>query len=239
MLALQALVFQRRHVFEAAALLGDQRIGGAVIGIGTLNQVVALREAHDDVATMGPKRHPDEAGRLREVHIVQLLVQLLGEQFGKLILESLALFVGERQVMRIGANAQHLGIDELDRQIAGFLDLRACAIAPEEHSEDRQYCDRQPAPLSGICHRKLLHFRPTMVANFRKISATSTNEGPLKPQMSKMLCSPIGPRNRNNPGSARVACAATQTWPRRSVELPIARRGETEAEIWLMPHGSL
>jgi hypothetical protein len=70
--------------------------------------------------------------------------------------------------MRIGADAQHLGIDEFDRQIAGFVDLRARDIAPDEYGEDRQYCDRQPAPLSGICHQKLLHFRPTMVANFGK-----------------------------------------------------------------------
>ena len=191
-LAFQALVFQRRHVFEAAALLGDQRIGGAVIGIGALNQVVALREAHDDVATMGAKRHPDEAGRLREVHVVQLLVQLLGEQFGELVLESLALVVGERQIVRIGADAQHLGIDELDRQIAGFLDLRARDIAPDEYGEDRQYRDRQPALLPGICHQKLLHFRPTMVANSEEVSATPTNEVPLKPQTSKMLSLSIG-----------------------------------------------
>ena len=127
-----------------------------------------MREAHDDVATMGAKRHPDEAGRLWEVHVVQLLVQLLGEQFGELVLESLALVVGERQIVRIGADAQHLGIDELDRQIAAFLDLRARDIAPDKHGEDRQYRNRQPALLPGICHQKLLHFRPTMVANFEK-----------------------------------------------------------------------
>ena len=211
MLAFQALVVQRRNVFEAAALLGDQRIGGAVIGIGALNQVVALREAHDDVATMGPKRHPDEAGRLREVHVVQLLVQLLGEQFGELVLEALALFVGERQIVRIGADAQHLGIDELDRQIAGFVDLRARDIAPGEYGEDRQCCDRQPALLPGICLQKLLHFRSTMVANFGKISATPTNQVPLKPQTSKMLSLSIGACNRNNPHGGLVACAATQT----------------------------
>jgi hypothetical protein len=79
---------------------------------------------------MGPKGHPNEAGRLREVHVVQLLLQLLGEQFGELVLKALALFVGERQIVRIGADAQHLGIDEFDRQIAGFVDLRARDIAP-------------------------------------------------------------------------------------------------------------
>ena len=66
MLALQALVLQRRDIVEPAARLGDQRIGGAVIGIGALHQIVALRKAHDDVATMRGERHPDEAGGLRE-----------------------------------------------------------------------------------------------------------------------------------------------------------------------------
>ena len=90
----------------------------------------------------GPQRHPDEAGRLREIHVVQLLVEFFGEQFGELVLESLALLVGERQIVRIGADAQHLGIDELDRQIAGFLDLRARVIAPGEQGEYCQCCDR-------------------------------------------------------------------------------------------------
>jgi hypothetical protein len=38
------------------ALLGDQRVGRAVIGIGALDKVVALRKTHDDVATMGGER---------------------------------------------------------------------------------------------------------------------------------------------------------------------------------------
>jgi hypothetical protein len=116
--------------------------------------------------------------------------------------------------MRIGADAQHLGIDQLDRQIAGFLDLRLRDIAPDEHGEDRQDQNRQPALLSGICHQKLQHFRPTMVANFEKISATRSNEVPLKPQTRKMLSLSIGTCNRNNPHGGSVARAATQTEPR-------------------------
>ncbi len=82
MLALQALVFQSRDVVKAAALLGDQRVGGAVVGIGTLDKVVALRKTHDDVATMSGKRHPNETCRLRKVHVVELFLKLFGEQFG-------------------------------------------------------------------------------------------------------------------------------------------------------------
>ena len=66
MLALQPRILQRRDVFETAARLRDHRIGRAVIGIGALHQIVALRKAHDDVAAMRAERHPHEAGRLRE-----------------------------------------------------------------------------------------------------------------------------------------------------------------------------
>ena len=89
MLAFQALVFQRRDVVKAAARLGDQRVGRAVVGIGALDQIVALRKAHDDVAAMRAKRHPNETGRLRKVHVVELLLQLFREQLGELVLETL------------------------------------------------------------------------------------------------------------------------------------------------------
>ena len=60
MLALETPVFERRNVIEAAAQLGDQRIGGAVIGIGALDEVVTLRE------TRGISlRSIDEADALR------------------------------------------------------------------------------------------------------------------------------------------------------------------------------
>jgi len=113
--------------------------------------------------------------------------------------------------VRIGANAKHLGIDKLDRQIAGFLDLRTRIIAPEENREDRQSCDRQPALLPGACHQKLLHLWPTMVANSGKISAAPTNQVPLKPQTSKMLSLSIGGCNRNNPDGGLAVRVATQT----------------------------
>ena len=76
MLALEPRVFQRVDLVESAARLGDQRIGRAVIGIGALDQFVALRKAHDDIAAMRAERHPHEAGRLREIHVVELLLQL-------------------------------------------------------------------------------------------------------------------------------------------------------------------
>jgi hypothetical protein len=138
-LAFQACVSQRRYLIKAAALLGDQCVGGAVIGIGALDQIVALRIAHDHVATMRGERHPDKAGGLRKVRIVDLLLKLLGEQFGKLVLKPFAFLIGERQIARVGAHPQHLGIDEFDRQIgATIARLRPSEAATGQRCGDRK-----------------------------------------------------------------------------------------------------
>jgi hypothetical protein len=93
MLAFQAAVSQRRDLVKAAALPGDQRVGRPVVGIGALDQIIALRNAHDDVAAMCGKRHPDETGRLRKIHIGQFFLQLFREQLAELVLETLTLLV--------------------------------------------------------------------------------------------------------------------------------------------------
>ncbi len=108
MLALQLRVLERVDVLEPAAGLGDQRIARAVIGIGALHEIIALRKAHDDVAAMRAQRHAHEAGGLREEDVVELLLELVRKQLGELVLEPLALFVRERQIARIGADAQHV-----------------------------------------------------------------------------------------------------------------------------------
>jgi hypothetical protein len=73
-----------------------------------------------------------------------------------------------------------------------------------------------------------------MVANDRKISATSTNEVPLKPQTTKMLSLSIGACNWNNPDNGLVARAATQTGYDVTWNCRQRLRAETEAEIWLI-----
>ena len=141
--------------------LGDQRVGGAVIGIGALDQVVALRIAHDDVATMRGERHPNEAGCLRKVRIVQLLLKLLGEQFGELVLEPLALLIRERQIARVGAYSQHLGIDELDRQIGAAITVCACGpVRYRPALRQSQPAQSSARDIVGICYRRLLHAWP-------------------------------------------------------------------------------
>jgi len=128
-LALQLRILEYIDVLKPAARLRDQRIGCAVVGIGALHEVVALRKAHDDVAAMRTQRHAHEARRLREEDVVELLLQLLRKKLRELVLETLPLLVGERQIARVGADAQHLGIHELEREIARVTGLRDSAIA--------------------------------------------------------------------------------------------------------------
>ena len=94
-----------------------------------MHEVVALREAHDDVAAMRAERHAHEAGGLRKKDVVELLLELVREQLGKLVLEPLALLVRERQIARVGTDAQHLGIDQLEREVAGLVGLRNGDVA--------------------------------------------------------------------------------------------------------------
>src|SRR5579859_1848815 len=95
---------------------------------------------------MRAERHADEASRLRKIHVVKLLVQFLRKQLSKLVLESLTLLVRERKVARIGADPQHLGIDELDREvkaaIAG-LGLRVVTLRPRHLMACRRCSDRE------------------------------------------------------------------------------------------------
>ncbi len=93
MLAFQARISERRNVVETTIGLDDQRIGGAVVRIGHLHEIVALRKAHDQIATVRTERHANEAGGLREKHVVEFLLQLRRQQFSDLVLESLAFFI--------------------------------------------------------------------------------------------------------------------------------------------------
>src|SRR5205807_542219 len=74
---------------------------------------------------------------------------------------------------------QHLGIDELDRQIAAFVGLRARNIVTEERGDDRHDENRQPALSPGTCHRKLVH-SGLPCCQFRLVSATSTNRSSIE-----------------------------------------------------------
>ncbi len=87
-----------------------------------------------------------KAGRLREIHVVERLLQLGREQLGELVLEALALFIRERQVARIGADPEHLGIDKLDREIEPFIvGLCARTIVTDKHCDDREKRNCQAA----------------------------------------------------------------------------------------------
>src|SRR5262249_59936161 len=99
-----------------------------------------------DSAVMRGERDADETGRLRKIHVVELLLQFRGEQFGELVLEALALLVGERKIARVGAHPQHLGIDEFDREIEAAVALRPRNLAAGKGRDDRQKRN-QPAAI--------------------------------------------------------------------------------------------
>ena len=82
----------------------------------------------------------------------QFFLQLFREQLAELVLEPLTLFVRERQIARIGADPQHLGIDQFDGQVAGVIALRAGNIAADEYGSDREKRDQQAAILIPTCH---------------------------------------------------------------------------------------
>ena len=119
-LVLELGIVDRGDTFKTAAGLEHQRIGRPVIGNCDLRLIVALRKSHDGIAAERAQRHPDEAGRLREVGVAELLAEFGGEQFGELVFESLALVVGERQIARIATGPKHIGIDKFERTRTGI-----------------------------------------------------------------------------------------------------------------------
>ena len=115
-LPLQKRVGKRFHARELGIRLHDQSIGARVVGVGVLNQLVALRIADDDVACVGAERHPDEAGR----HAGSRCRRPSSRAFPRGAPRScsrspppLSLDIGHEVGVR--ADAQHFRIDELDR----------------------------------------------------------------------------------------------------------------------------
>src|SRR4029077_637551 len=112
---LETIVAKRCDVLQPAARLGNQRISRAIIGIGALDELIALGDPHNDVATVSSQSHSNEAGRLWKVHVVKFLLKLFGEQFGELVLTSFAHLVGKWEIAGVSANPQDPGIDQLNR----------------------------------------------------------------------------------------------------------------------------
>src|SRR5208282_4785351 len=83
--------------------------------------IVTLGEAHDDIAFIGTQGIAHEAHRVRIPGVAQRFAKLAGDDFRELVLETLAILVGEGQISRIGANPEDLWIDKLDRRSRAFL----------------------------------------------------------------------------------------------------------------------
>src|SRR5262249_23139755 len=108
------LIAQGLDAIKASAWLEHQRISRAVIGIRHLNQIIALRKPHDDVAFVGGERVAHEARRPGIPRIGKALAELLGEYFGELVLETGAILRRERHVAGIGADSEHIWINEFE-----------------------------------------------------------------------------------------------------------------------------
>ena len=115
------------------AIRGD--IARSIIGVGRLNDVVALSDSQDDVATMRVQRVADEARRVGIERVLDRLAEFVSEKFGDLVFETLAGLVGERKIVRVGAGAEDVRVDQLDR---AFCILRAGA-AGKGHSNQREH----------------------------------------------------------------------------------------------------
>ncbi len=63
--AVEAWIAQRVHALQSMPLFEHERVSGAVIRIGDLDQIIALWDAHDDVAFVRRERIAHEASCLR------------------------------------------------------------------------------------------------------------------------------------------------------------------------------
>ena len=164
--ALEARIFQGIYAVEALPLLEHERVGRAVVGIGDLNHVIALRGAHDDVAPVRGERVAHEAGGLRIPRVAQVSPELAGEKLGDLILEALALLGRERHVVRVGTDSQRLGVDQFERRLRTLQRLPGQFPGYQYAHGGRAAYGKahrpQPRTGSGFCHGRRPHLtRPT------------------------------------------------------------------------------
>ena len=156
-------------------------VARSIIGVGRLNDVVALSNSQHDVATMGVQRVADEARRVGIERVGDRLAEFVSEKFGDLVFEALAGLVGERKIARVRAGPEDVRVDQLDR---AFRILRASA-ARKRDSDQRENCDarstlsRSPLPhspmhfVSAVCElgRLAVHVCRAVRAGSRPESA--------------------------------------------------------------------
>ena len=182
-LFLQSRIVERFYAVEFRAGARDDGVGRAVIGIGGLHQVIALRHAEDDVAKMRIERVAHEAGRARIIGIGEALAELLGEEFGDLVLEAFALIVGKGKIVRIGAHAQRLGIDEFDRTLV--VVALGAEVRPHVLCEGRR---RRKEDCGGVSPEKRSQAAPSMFeADHAIVSTPFTSEPCTRPRPWRRL----------------------------------------------------
>ena len=126
---LQPRILKRIETLERPTLFVSRHVSSAVIGVGRLDDVVALGNTEHDVAAMRVQGVADKPGRVGIERVGDALAELFGEQLCDLVFKSLARLVRERQIARICAGAKHVRVDEFDRSV--LIVLGPAAAGPD------------------------------------------------------------------------------------------------------------
>src|SRR5689334_14810313 len=84
----------------------DERVRGSIIGLRRLQQSVLGRYADDHIAAMRVERISHEATTLRKPKILQRSSQLVRHERGDLVLETVAVLIRVRQVVRVRTDSK-------------------------------------------------------------------------------------------------------------------------------------
>ena len=89
--AVQPRIADGVDAVELAVRFEHERVGRAIVRVGDLDQIIALRDAHQNIASMRSERIAHETRRLRVPGIGQSFSKLRGEELRQLVLKPLPL----------------------------------------------------------------------------------------------------------------------------------------------------
>ncbi len=99
-----------RADLEPAVFPIEKDIGGAVVGLGRQDKLVAAGNAHHHITGSLPQCVPDEAASLRPPGVTDASVQFRGDQLRDLVLEPFLPPIGIGKVVRVGADPELPGL---------------------------------------------------------------------------------------------------------------------------------
>ncbi len=110
---LECRIVKRRDPEPAVGAI-HERVAAAVVGLRRRHALEAGGHTDEHVARAGAERVPDVAAPLRPPRVLELRVHLACDELGDAILEPLLPLVGEREVVRVGADPKGAGIGMRD-----------------------------------------------------------------------------------------------------------------------------